>query len=341
MNKARLLRVAYLLTALCLLSGALSPLTAKVRLRMGTVAPKGSPWHDTLEYIRQEWRKISGGEVDLRIYPGGVLGDEADMLRKVRSGTLQAVAFSQVGLSRIDQGVACLHVPLMLTSYPELDYVRERVAPQLEKRLEQQGFIVLNWGDAGWVHFFTKNPARTPDDIRKMKLFTSAGDPEGEKLWKEFGFQVVPLSVTDLLTSLQTGMIDAFDVPPLFAMLDRSYTLANHMIELRFSPLIGGTVISKEAWESLPAAQRPKLLQAAREAGERLREEIRRLGEDSVEQMKQRGLNVIELTAQERATWQSETEKTYPQLRGRYAPAELFDEVKRLRDEFRATRSGK
>lgn len=122
---------------------------------------------------------------------------------------------------------------MMCDSYAEFDYVRERVAPRLEKLIEQKGFVVLQWSDVGWVHFFTKKPARTPDDIRALKLFTSAGDPEAEKLYKEFGLKVVPLAVTDLLPSLQTNLIEAFDVPPLFALLDQSFGLAKNMIDGR------------------------------------------------------------------------------------------------------------
>ena len=317
-----------------------SPVEAKIRIRMGTIAPRDSAWHEALKYIRQEWRKISGGEVDVIIIPDGQLGDGPEMVRKVRSGIIQAVALSQVGLSRIDKGVACLHIPLMLRSYEELDYVRERIEPRLEERLEGKGFKVLTWGDAGWVRFFSTVPARTPDDIRKMKLFTSAGDPDGEKLWKEFGFRVIPLSVTDMLTSLQTGLINAICVPPLFTLIDGSYKRAKNMMDLKFSPIVGGTVISERAWNEIPEAYRPQMMEAARAAGDKLRDEMRNLGPDSIEEMKKKGLNVTKLNEQELALWQAEAERAYPKLKGRYVPVDLFDEVNRLRDEFRNNRAG-
>ncbi len=329
-----------LLGALLGHGGLVPAIEAKIRIRLGSVAPRDSAWHGALLRIRQEWREISGGEVDVVVIPGGQLGDGPEMVRKVDRGIIQAVALSQVGLSRIDNGVACLHVPMMLESYEELDYVRERIAPRLEQRLEEQGFKVLTWGDAGWVRFFSTAPARTPDDVRKMKLFTSAGDPDGEKLWKEFGFRVIPLSLTDMLTSLQTGLINAFHVPPLFAMIDGSYKLAKNMMDLKFSPIVAGTVISRRAWNRIPEAYQPRMLEAARSAGDELREEIRRLGPDSIEEMKKRGLKVAKLDERERALWRAEAEEAYPKLKGRYVPADLFDEVKRLRDEFRNARTG-
>jgi TRAP-type C4-dicarboxylate transport system substrate-binding protein len=306
-----------------------------IRIRLGAVVPKGSLWDESLQYVRQEWRKISGGTVQVTVYSGGVLGDEAEMVRQIRQGRIQAVGLSSVGLSRIDNGVSCLQVPMMFRSYDELDYVRDRIAPKLEQRIEARGFKVLNWADGGWVHTFTKKPARTPDDVRRMKLFTSAGDPETERLYKDFGFHVVPLSLTDMVTSLQTGMIEAFSIVPLFAQLQESYKLAPYMIDVLWMPLVGGTVISQQVWEQIPAAYRAPMIEAAHGAGTRLRGDIRAMGDDAVREMTKRGLQVIAIDAPTRALWQSSAERAYPQLRGSYCPADLFDEVLRLRDGFR------
>jgi TRAP-type C4-dicarboxylate transport system substrate-binding protein len=319
-----------------------APLAAQtVLIKMGTVAPEGSPWHQILQQMGQQWQKISDGKVTLRIYPGGVLGDEPDMITKMRIGQLQAVALSGSGLSRLEPAVACLQIPMMIESYEELDYVRDRIAPRLEKLLDAKGYIALNWGDAGWVHFFTKTPARRLDDIRKMKLFTMAGDADALELYQSAGFRPVPLATTDMMSALQTGLIEAFDVPPLLAMLNQWFGLARYMIDVKWAPLVGATVVSKKAWERLPESMRPAMLEAARSAGIRLRTEIRKMGDDAVVEMKKRGLNVIAVDAATLAEWRREVEEAYPKLRGRLVPAELFDEVKRLRDEFRAQRGKK
>jgi TRAP-type C4-dicarboxylate transport system substrate-binding protein len=202
--------------------------------------------------------------------------------------------------------------------------------------LEQRGFKILNWADAGWVHFFTKRPAATLDDIRGMKLLTSAGDPETEELYKDFGFQVVPLPYTEVLTALQTGLIDAVQGPPLYAMVEQWFGLATHMTEVKWAPLVGATVISNRAWEGIPANMRPQLLEAARSAGRRLLTEIRQSNEDAVPAMTKRGLNIVKPDAAALASWSSEAKDAYPKLRGRYVSADLFDEVERLRNEFRS-----
>ncbi len=308
----------------------------RVRIRIGTVAPEDSPWHQTLKQLRQDWQRISERSVQVQIYAGSVLGDGPEMVGLALADRIQAVALSSVGLHRIDKAIDCLQIPFMFDSYEELDFVRDGISGRLEQRLEERGFKLLHWADAGWVHSFATRPVRTPDDLRELKLFTSAGDPEMESLYKEFGFDVVPLSLTGMISSLQTGTIDAVNLPPLFALLNESYRLAPNMVSLRWIPLVAGTVISLKSWERIPADLRPRMLEAARKAGALLREDIRRMDKDAVAEMEKRGLRVTNLQESELTLWLEEAEQAYPRLRGRYAPADLFDEVLRLRNEFRS-----
>ena len=121
--------------------------------------------------------------------------------------------------------------------------------------VEEKGFKILNWGDAGWVYFFSKKPASSLDDIRSMKLLTSAGDPKTEELYKDFGFQVVPLAYTEVLTALQTGMVEAVQGPPLFAMVEQWFGLANNMIDVKWPSLVAATVFAQgELVEDPPGA---------------------------------------------------------------------------------------
>ena len=317
--------------------GAPPPVQPDIVINLGTAAPRDSPWSKVLDRTREEWLKITGGKVLMRIYPAGVRGDEAGMILKTRIGELQAVGLSGVGLALVEPAVGCLQIPLLIDSYEEFDYVRDRISPRLEAMLEKRGFVLLQWSDVGWVHFFTRTPVRTPRDLRQLKLFTSAGDPEAEKLYKEFGLNVVPLAVTDLLPSLRTNLIQAFDVPPLFALLDQSFGLANNMIDLKWVALAGATLTTRKTWDRIPEQQRAELLKAAAVAAERTRAEIRKMGDDAVVEMQKRKLNVIRLDAATMAQWRAEAEASYPKLRGRVIPADLFDEVVRLHNEFRAT----
>ncbi len=329
---------------LCLaLAGGVSPAYSQrvIKIKLGTVAPKGTLWHQVLQRMSQDWEKVSDGRVTIKIYPNGSQGDEVEMLRKVRRGLFQAVALSGAGLAHAERGVSSLQIPMMISSYEELDYVRDRLAPKLEKMLADKDLIVLNWSDVGWVHFFSKKPARTLDDIRKMKLFTSAGDPETESLYREFGFNPIPMPVTDMVPNLTTGLIDAFDVPPLFALSDQSFALAKNMIDVKWAALIGATVISKETWERIPADMRPKLLEAARNAAELFRDNIRKMGEEAITVMKRHGLKVTRMDEELQRDWQDEADAAYPKIRDALVPADLFDEVLDIRNEYRKKQQDK
>ena len=304
-------------------------------IRMGTLAPKGSRWHEILIDMGEQWKKASGGKLELKVYPGGEQGDEPAMVEKLRIKKLQAVAISGAGLSGIEPGVSALQIPMMLDSYEELDYVRDKISGRLEKGLNQRGFIVLNWADAGWVYFFTKKPATTPDDIRSMKLCTLQGDNGMYELYKQFGFRPVALSVTDILTGLQTGLIDAFQSPPLLALASQWFGGAKNMLDIKFAQLVGATVITKEVWEKFPPAQRTEMMKIGRASGVALREEIRKSEAASIPLMQQFGLNVVHADAKAVAEWRKLAESAYPKLRGGEIPADLFDQVVKLRDEYR------
>lgn len=302
-----------------------------LRIRVGTVAPKGSAWEDSLQYLRHDWRRISAGGVEVTVYPGGVLGSESELVREVQQGGLQAAGLSSAGLARIDAGVSCLQLPMLFESYRDLDEVRASLAPLLERRIEARGFKVLHWADGGWVHTFTKTPATTPGDVRRLTLFALGDDEQTARLYREFGFRVRTPAPADLNTGLRMGTVDAFSTLPLLAALDGSYRRAPHMIDVAWMPLVGATVISRDAWDAIPAAWRGPMLDAARAAAERLRGDIRAVGDEAIRAMETRGLTVVRPDAPARALWRSTAEQTYSRLRGTYCPAEIFDEVMRLR----------
>jgi TRAP-type C4-dicarboxylate transport system substrate-binding protein len=318
----------------------------QIEIKMGTMAPEGSPWHKVLERMGERWRDISGGKVRLKIF-AGTLGDEPDLVNKMRINQIQAVALTGVGMSDIEKGVGCLQIPMLIQSYEELDCVRDRMAPKLEKMIESRGYVVLNWGDAGWVHFFSKSRVTSVDDLRKVKLFTWAGDADELELWKASGFRPVPLAATDILMSLETGLIDAVPTAPLFALWNQCFGLAPYMNDIKWAPLVGATVISKAVWEKIPQDQRAPMLKAAHDSGAELRTGIRSMGDEAIKTMTagQPGKRSVKLTIVHAdptalAEWRKQTEAAYPKMRGKIFPAELFDEARRLCDECRAGPAG-
>src|SRR6185436_3491864 len=143
-----------------------------VRIRLGTLAPRGTTWHRSLLEMGEKWRAGQGAGSTFVVYTDGSQGSESDMVRRMRVGQLNAALLSVVGLNDIDDSVTALQkMPMIFRTWEELDHVREKLRPTLEKRFLDKGFVVLCWGDAGWVRFFSKEPALRPADYRRMKVF--------------------------------------------------------------------------------------------------------------------------------------------------------------------------
>jgi TRAP-type transport system periplasmic protein len=306
-----------------------------ITVKMATMVPEGTSWHLVLKEVADQWKKISNGRVNLVIFAGGVAGDDTDVVRKMRMGTIQAAVLTAVGVAEVEKSVYALEVPMMYASYDEVYDVLGRMKPRLESSMDKKGFVVLNWADAGWLRFFTKNPVRTPDELKQQKLFQWAGDNDSLEIMKGAGFNVVPLPATELATGLQTGLVNAVSTTPQVAVLTQYYNYAKNMTDMPWALLLGGTVIKKDVWDRIPADLHAPLLKAMQDAGARLQADVRKGGDRDVEAMKKRGLTVVPVDARTRETWVKTVEATYPKVRGKIVPADAFDEAMKYRDEYR------
>lgn len=301
---------------------------AAVVIKMATLAPSGSPWHESLKEMAAEWNKISGGTVTLRIYPDGVAGDEADMVRKIRIGQLQGAMITNAGMSRIVSEINALTIPLAVDSWEGVDRVRNALKPKLETLLEAQGLYVLYWGDAGWVRFFVNTPDASVKSLQRAKLFVWSSDDGTADLWKASGFNAIPLSATDMLPGLQTGMINAYNTTATMALASQWFPFTPYMIDMPWAPLIGATVVKKSSWEKIPEATRLQLKKIAEDLGMQLQKEIRRMEDEAVTEMQKHGLKVITLTEDQRKEWRQFVDQTaYPKIRGNLVPEKWFDEA--------------
>jgi TRAP-type C4-dicarboxylate transport system substrate-binding protein len=344
----RLTRRQFLSTALALGAGGVlaarghaSGADSAVRVRLGTLAPKGSSYTKHLQVMGEKWRQAPGGGALLTIYPDGTMGSEADMVRRMRLGQLQAGMLTAVGLGEIEPAVTGLqYMPMMFRSLEEVDYIGERLQPMLGKRLEEKGFVVLFWGDSGWVRFFSKQPIIRPDDLRKAKLFVWTHSAADLDTYRSVGCNPVPLETVDILPSLQSGLINAVPLPPSIALAGQVDRQAPHMLDLAYAPLVGAAVIMKKTWDAIPSEGRDSMRKAAAEAGTLIKADGRRESAESVEAMRKRGLTVHAVTPELEAEWRKAVEAAYPKVRGGTVPAEMFDEVVKQLQAYRAARGG-
>jgi len=328
------LKTGLALAASAMLSTAWAADTTVIKL--ATLAPEGSTWHKGLVKMGEQWKEATNGEVQLKIYAGGVTGNETVMLRKMRIGQLHAAAITNLGLLEIDPSSQALNTPMLIMNYDELDHVMETMRPVFEKRIEDKDYVVLAWSDAGWARLFSKTPLTDPTDAGKLKIFSWEGDPGAVEMFKSAGFNPVVVAATDILPSLQSGLIDSFPTTPLGALAFQWFGLAPNMLDVPWAPLVGATVITKQAWETIPEQHRGKLREISRTTGAELKATIRKQDDKAIEVMKKYGLKVNTPTPAQRAEWEKLAAASHPIMRDKVAGPEAFDQVKSLVEEYRA-----
>ena len=322
------------LAALLLLALAV-PARAQVTLKVATLVPENSSWFRIVKEMGDTWGKVSGGKVKVILYPGGRQGDEPDVVRKMRLGSLQGAVLSSMGLSEIDRSSLALSVPLAFDNDEEVYATLDRIRPQLEGAMDAKGFTVVNWADGGWVRIFARKPVASPDDLRRQRLFTWAGDNQTLEIWRAGGFNVIPAPAPDLGTGLQTGLLDAFLSSPQVVVVTRAYEQARNMTDRKWAIIMTGTVLTKEAWNRIPAEVRPALLKAAQETGQKLRAEMRASDQRDIQAMQQAGLKLVPLDARNLDLWRKMIEGLSGKLRGQYVSAPIYDAALNYRDEYR------
>ena len=305
-------------------------------IKLATLAPKGSQWYNALMEATQELQKASNGKIKFRIYPGGVAGDAPVMIRKMRIGQLQGAALTSSGMAYVYPDMTALTFPNNIKTENELKYVLKKVGPYFEKEVYKKGFKILNWNNAGWVHFFSKTPVITPNDMKKQKLFFWGSEARYVELLKNSGFHPVPLSLTDLLPGLQTGLVTAFAASPTAALAFQWYSHAPNMCGLRWQPLPAMVVITKKAWEKIPKDIQPILEKSMKKLSAKLWMNSMKIENDAIKAMKKHGLKVHPLTPSAKAEWQKLIkDKAYPLFVGHRFSKEAFEKIQAALKEYR------
>lgn len=332
-----------ILAVLCAMAFAPS-VSAQTRIRLATLIPSGTSYHHSLEEMAQKWKQASNGSISVTIYADGTMGSEDEIVRRMRVGQLQAALLTVSGISEIDPSVGALQkMPLVYHSLDEAAYVRAKLAPDLNRRLADKGFVVLFWADGGWVRLFSKEPGEFPQDFKKMKVFVTAGDVSLSELYKSIGFNPVLLEWSDALISLQTGMIDALPTVPLHALTNQFYLSTHHMLELNWLPLVGALIVSKKTWDGLPPAERDAMLKSAADCSQQFQVLGQKEAQESIASMQKRGLQVQPVSREAQQAWERFSESIYPKIRGNIVPADVFDDVMQVLRDYRASQgaSGK
>jgi TRAP-type C4-dicarboxylate transport system substrate-binding protein len=266
------------------------------------------------------------------VYPSGQQGDEGSVLLKLQSGTLDGAALMLPGLCQIDETFNVFGIPLFFESYDELNAVTAKLTPALRTRLEAKGFVLLHWGHAGWIRVFSTRPAKTLDDLKGLKMYTTTGDDNMVRVYQRHGFRPIPLAPSAILTALTSGMIEALPTTPTAMLFFQWYSRAKYMLDIPLAPLVGATVMSTRSWNAIAPDDRAVIMKAAAAAEQRLAKEIPRQDDEAVVTMRGKGVVV---TPTEGGNWTAEAQRFADDMKG-MVPDAVYGAAIAERDGFRA-----
>jgi TRAP-type C4-dicarboxylate transport system substrate-binding protein len=326
---------------LCCLPAAV-PADRSWTLKFATLAPEGSTWMKLITDWADRVDKESGGRLKFKLYPGGVTGDEPDVLLKMRFGQLQGTAITGHGIGLIYSPARVLEIPFLFQSYDEVDAVRNKLSPELSAGFRQHGFELVGWLDVGFVRYFSKSPVHSIDDLRRCRIWLWQGDPLAEAFFTVSGLPPVPLSITEVFTGLSTGLIDTVYAPPLAAIAMQWFTLTPYVSDVAMTDGIGALVIDRRFFDKLPKDLQALLTRTGQETAQTMIRETRQDNEKSLTVLKDYGLKFVQ--------WKKGDEKQVLDLRDRaaallakqgYIPADLFQRVRKMLEDYRSSKASR
>ena len=322
------------LSALCLCV-ALPTLRAETVIKIAVVTPEGSTWTQTLRQMSSEIRTETNGEVVFRIYPGGVSGDELDVLRKMRANRIHGAGLSGVGVGVILPHFRILEAPLLCKSYAEVDYIRDHLFDEFKSDFDKKGFILLGFAEGGFVRLFSKTPIATSRELRSVKMWIWKGDAVAESFLAILGVAAYPLHLADVHTGLETGMIDAFYSPALGAVAFQWYPKVRYMLDYPIVVSTGAFLMNKRVFKRLSEAEQNLLTDTARKYVKRLIDLTRRDNQQALEVLQGAGIEFLQPSADQVAVFHEKAQEFHKRgMSSLYSPA-LFERVQRLLEEYR------
>lgn len=330
--KSKIIALLFIFAAAAVIA---APVYSVVVIKIGSIAPEQTEWGKALNKMAGEWKKITGGEVELKVYHNGVAGGEADVLRKIRIGQLQGGVFTSFGLFEINPDVMSLSIPNLITTDAELDYVLNSLKPYLESKIEQKRFKMLAWSKAGWVKFFSKKPVFVPADLKAQKIAANPDDQAMFQAWKVLGYQQVPVATPEILLSLNSGMIEALYASPIAVGGFQWFGLAKYMLDMPVAPFLGGIVITTETWNRIPEKYREELKKSSMKLEVELSRNVQQMEKDAIKTMQKFGLVINKPTADQLKLWKAEYETGYPKIMGKTFSKDMYDRISKLLSEYK------
>ncbi|NOR41886.1 MAG: TRAP transporter substrate-binding protein DctP [Gammaproteobacteria bacterium] len=308
-------------------------------LKFATLMPTGTTWTKTFDNWVKDVETKSQGRLKFRMYPGGIMGDEPDVLRKIRKGQLQGGLFSGYGIGRMYSPARILELPFLFKDTGEIDYVRKQIMPEIEAGFRKSGFELLGWPEVGFIHLFSKHKIQSVDDIRKSRIWLWQGDPLGEALFEAADIKPVPLSIIDVYPQLSAkhGSIDTVYMSTFGAIALQWYSKVRYATHISITNAIGAIVVDDKFFRKLPVDLQQLLKSTGKIASDTIREQTRTANRESKQLLIDNGIEFL-------WDWDDTTLDEFIEIRDRaaehliktdYVPEKFFNNTRSHLDTYR------
>lgn len=305
-------------------------------IKLASITPEGTSWAETGHAFRKLVEEQSGGRIKVIWYLGAVMGDEPDELRKIRLGQLQGGAFTNVGLSIVAPETRILGLPFLFESYEEVDHIYEKLTDDFRPFFEKQGFLLTRWVEVGFNYWFVQKPIRSIEEFKSCRMWAWGGDQVNTEINQVLGFQNIPISLPETLSSLQTGMLNSF-YGPFYAIVSLQwYTQVKYIIDLPFSYTPAAVVMNKKFMDGLPGDLQKLIQESWDRVLPQLVDIIRRDNEKAYQGFIAHGLKPYSLNDELVRTVKEKTRPIYDKFKGTIYPAWLLEKTLAALKEYRS-----
>ena len=320
-------------TALLLSVGA----QAATTLKIATLSPEGTGWMIELRKAAKNIRERTNDQVKLKIYPGGVMGDDKAVLRKLRVGQLHGAAMTSGGVMQPYPDIALYNLPLVFRDSAEVDYVRARLDEKLMAGLREQKFVGFGLAEVGFAYPMMKDPITAVDQFQNRRVWAPDNDPGALKAYASFNISPVPLPIADVLTGLQTGLIDTIGSPSIGAIALQWHTQVDYALELPLMYVYGLFALTERAFNRMDEAEQAIVTEELEAAVARVDAMSRKDNVAADKALQSTGLQWLQPSDEERRQWYAMADEANLKLKANaYVSAEMFDELMTLLGEYRS-----
>lgn len=309
-----------------------------VEIKIATLAPDGSTWMKTMRAIDEDVRAKTANRVGFKFYPGGVQGDEKDVIRKMRNGQIHGAALTGFGLGAIVPEMRVLELPFMFESLDELDHVLAQTGDYYRDLFAQKGYVHLGWTDVGFVYLFSQTPVKSAADMPGCKWWIWSGDQLAEIFFKAFAITPIPLAAPDVLTSLQTGVIDAVYSSPLACVALQWFTRVKYMSDMPVTHGVSAVVTTQKALAGVSAADLAILNEVMATHLAALTAKTRVQNDEAIAEIRKEGVQVVPVGDAARREFSERGRAAWGEGVGVLYPKELLDRTAGMVAAYRKSR---